>query len=111
MRASIIISLFVALGLCGCLSVNATGPEHVNINGKEFYLADEPPANILAGDPRSPEDLRRENEQLKDRIEWVDGHIKKLHNKDGEVQRKINDAMAKLRELRAQVARYQGGAK
>ena len=96
--------LLGALALGGCMSVNATGPDSVALGGRELYSA-QPPANIPAADPNSPQDLQRENQQLKDRTAWLKAHIQKLQGKSDDLSRKIDDALAKLRKLSTQLDR------
>lgn len=100
--------LFGSLALGGCLSVDATAPESIVLNGREVYAA-APPANIPVADPNSTQDLRRENQQLQDRIVWLDGHIQKLQNSSNGLARKIGEAAAKLRKLTAQLERAKRG--
>jgi peptidoglycan hydrolase CwlO-like protein len=101
--------LFVALALGGCMSVNATAPENIGVGGSEVYSA-APPASIPVADPNSLQDLQRENQQLKDRAAWLDGHIQKLRNKSNDMSRKIDEALAKLRKLSDQRDRFKRAA-
>ena len=101
--------LLGTLALGGCVSVNATGPERVVINGREVYAA-APAADIPVADPNSLQDLQRENQQLKDRAAWLDAHIQKLQNSNNDLSRKIGDAIAKLQKLSAQLDRAKRAA-
>ncbi|MFB3893662.1 MAG: hypothetical protein ACE15C_16740 [Phycisphaerae bacterium] len=72
--------------------------------------AEAPPANIAPADPNSIADLRRENVQLKDRIAWLEDHIRKSDSEYKKKQRDVDEIKADIARFAAERDRYKRAA-
>ena len=106
-RAILCASLcLVLMGLAaGCLNVDAKAPEGA------LWGRPAPTATIPQADPASKADLLRENQQLRERIAWLESQISKSAGKSrdlGEDKREIQAEMAKLAADRDRYKRAAG---
>ena len=105
MRISVGLALVAGLAMAGCFSANVKAPENINLGGGDIYSAP-PPANIPHADPNSLEALRLENQQLRDRIAWLENNIRKSQEKSDDTAKKIEKVSAEKSEYEAQRDRY-----
>jgi septal ring factor EnvC (AmiA/AmiB activator) len=94
------------IGLAGCIDVNANVPDRIQLNGSPVYTAP-PPAQIPAADPNSAADLRRENQQLRERIAYVQQRNEKLAKEDRKLLSDVEETNKDIAALTQQVERYQ----
>jgi hypothetical protein len=80
--------------LGGCFKADVQTPD---VSG--FYRP-APTANIAPADPASPADLRRENAQLRERIDWCQDQMRKSDKK----YRELADDLARTNDETARLA-------
>lgn len=98
----------LAMGTAGCLKVDASLPKRISVGGNEVYSAP-PPADIAPADPNSKADLIRENDQLRQRISYLENDIRKLSHKTQDQDHDIADIRADMQKIASQRDRYKRG--
>lgn len=105
-RAILLVSLFLVgmlaamCGLTGCVQVDAKAPENIGLGSAP------PPASIPQADPSSKADLLRENQQLRQRVAWLDERNRKLVRKSGELEADKREIQAEMTKIAAERDRY-----
>jgi hypothetical protein len=100
-RAVLFVSLLAAMGsLAGCVKVDAKAPEGIG------WGSPPPAASIPSADPASKADLLRENQQLRQRVAWLDEQNRKLARKSGEVEADKREIQADMAKIAAERDRY-----
>ena len=90
--------LLLGAGLsAGCWQADVTVPSDISLGGGDF-LSSPPPSHIPPADPNSAPDLRRENEQLRQRIAW-------LERQNAKSDKKYKDQAEELADIRADMAK------
>jgi len=93
----------------GCVNVKA--PERINIGGDEVYSSSPPPSGVITpADPNSATDLRRENEQLRRRIAWLENQNQKLDKKLNDLRKDADEIRADMRKIADERDRYRRAA-
>ena len=93
--------LLAAMGsLAGCVNVDAKAPENMG------WGSPPPQASIPRADPTSKADLLRENQQLRQRIAWLDEQNRKLAKKSGELESDKREIQADMAKIAAERDRY-----
>ena len=103
MKRTILIAslLLAAMGsLAGCVNVNAKAPESMG------WGSPPPQASIPPADPASKADLLRENQQLRQRVAWLDEQNRKLAKKSGELESDKREIQADMAKIAAERDRY-----
>jgi peptidoglycan hydrolase CwlO-like protein len=102
MKRTILIAslLLAAMGsLAGCVKVDA----HAENIG---WGSPPPAASIPQADPASKADLLRENQQLRQRVAWLDDQNRKLAKKSGELESDKREIQAEMAKIAAERDRY-----
>ncbi len=101
-RSILCISLLIlAMGaLSGCVKVNAKAPENIP------WLTPAPTASVPRAEPTSKADLLRENQQLRERIAWLDKQNRKSAKKHSELENDKREIRADMAKIAAQRDRY-----
>jgi hypothetical protein len=101
-RAIVLVSLLLAAmgGLAGCVKVDAHAPESIG------WGSPPPAASIPQADPSSKADLLRENQQLRQRVAWLDEQNRKLAKKSGEIEADKREIQAEMAKIAAERDRY-----
>jgi hypothetical protein len=86
--------------LAGCVNVDAKAPENMG------WGSPPPQASIPRADPTSKADLLRENQQLRQRIAWLDEQNRKLAKKSGEIEADKREIQAEMAKIAAERDRY-----
>jgi len=102
------LSGLILTGLAGCLNVNARLPEQVSVGGDEVYSAP-PPAGIAPANPNNKDDLLRENDQLRQRADYLDNHIRKFSRKYQDQQEQMAQIRADINKIARERDRYKRG--
>jgi hypothetical protein len=99
-------SLFLILmGLsAGCVKVEARAPENIS------WGSPPPPASIPQANPNSKGDLLRENQQLRDRVAWLEDQARKSDRKSKELAGDKQDIQADMAKIAAERDRYKRAA-
>lgn len=93
--------LLIAMGaLAGCVRVNAKAPRDIP------WYTPAPPASIPRADPTSKADLLRENQQLRQRVAWLDERNRKSARKHGELESDKREIQADMAKIAAERDRY-----
>ena len=93
--------LLIAMGsLAGCVKVDAKAPENIG------WGSPQPQASIPSADPSSKADLLRENQQLRQRVAWLDEQNRKLAKKSGEIEADKREIQAEMAKIAAERDRY-----
>jgi hypothetical protein len=105
-RSFLCASLFLIwMGLpTGCVKVDATAPENVS------WGSPAPPASIAKADPSSKSDLLRENQQLRERVAWLEEQNRKSAKKSKEFENEKQDIQAEMDRIAAERDRYRRAA-
>jgi hypothetical protein len=88
----------------GCIRVDAKAPRDIS------WGAPPPPASIPRADPTSKADLLRENQQLRDRVAWLENQSRKSAGKHREQEGDKQEIRADMAKLAAERDRYQRAA-
>ena len=105
-RTILLVSLFLIAmpaamcGLAGCVKVDAKAPESIG------WGSPPPLATIPSADPYSKADLLRENQQLRQRVAWLDEQNRKLARKSGEIEADKREIQADMVKIAAERDRY-----
>jgi peptidoglycan hydrolase CwlO-like protein len=95
----------VLMGLAaGCVNVDARAPEGA------FWGTPAPTATIPQADPASKADLLRENQQLRERIAWLDAQVTKSTGKSRELGEDKREIQAEMAKIAAERDRYKRAA-
>lgn len=95
----------VLMGLAaGCVNVDAKAPEGA------FWGQPAPTATIPQADPASKADMLRENQQLRERIAWLETQIRKSAEKYKEQDADKREIQAEMNKIAAQRDRYKRAA-
>ncbi len=99
-------SLFLIwMGLpTGCVKVDAKAPENIS------WGSQPPPASIPRADPSSKSDLLRENQQLRERVTWLEEQNRKSATKSRELEDEKQDIQAEMDKIAAERDRYRRAA-
>ncbi|MGA2266018.1 MAG: hypothetical protein ABSH10_06255 [Phycisphaerae bacterium] len=99
-------SLFLIwMGLpTGCVNVDAKAPENIS------WGSPPPPASIPRADPNSKSDLLRENQQLRERVTWLEEQNRKSAKKLKELEDEQRDIQAEMDKIAAERDRYRRAA-
>lgn len=93
--------LILAMGvLSGCVRVNAKAPENIP------WVTPAPSASIPRAEANSKADLLRENQQLRERIAWLDEQNRELAKKHSELESDKREIRADMAKIAAQRDRY-----
>jgi len=93
--------LILAMGvLSGCVRVNAKAPEDIP------WVTPAPTASVPRAQPNSKADLLRENQQLRERIAWLDEQNRKLAKEHSELKSDKREIQADMAKIAAQRDRY-----
>lgn len=93
--------LLIAMGaLAGCVRVNAKAPQNIP------WYTPAPTASIPRSDPTSAADLLRENQQLRERIAWLEEQNRKSAKKHSELESDKHKIRAEMTEIAAERDRY-----
>lgn len=97
--------LLAGLSLAGgCYNVNAKAPE--NLMGS----SSPPPTYVPPADRSSKADLLRENQQLRERIAWLEDEARKSAKKNNELTREKQEILADTKKIAAERDRYKRAA-
>ncbi len=99
--ASGIIALAALAGGCGQGDVKVRYPT---------WGTEAPPATIAPANPNDPSDIRRENVQLKQRIDWLNERIGKSDSDYKKKQRDVEEIKADIAKATAERDRYKRAA-
>ena len=105
-RAIVLVSLLLIamsaamVGLAGCVKVDAKAPENIG------WGSPPPASSIPQADPSSKADLLRENQQLRQRVAWLDEQNRKLAKKSGEIEADKREIQAEMAKIAAERDRY-----
>ncbi len=105
MLLTVLAAACLAALVSSCAEIKA--PERITYPGG---WSTAPPANIPPADPNSLSDLRRENQQLRDRTAWLEDHIRKLQNSQRKNDDEINKLHIEMDNLAAERDRYRQAA-
>lgn len=95
----------VLMGLvAGCLNVDAKAPESA------FWGRPAPTATIPQADRASKADLLRENQQLRERIAWLESQISKSAGKSRDLDQDKREVQAEMAKIAADRDRYKRAA-
>ncbi len=98
-----LLGLLVQAG--GCLKVDARAPQ--SYPGMEAP----PAASIPAADPTSKADLLRENQQLRDRVAYLESRNTRSASKSGKLDTEKQDLRNEMDKVAAERDRYRRAAK
>lgn len=101
-RTILVLGALMLAGLAGCGKASVTVPENVGV----FVGGPPPPATIAPGNPNSHEDLVRENQQLRDRVAWLEDQNRRLYGKHEKLGVKMDEIRAEMAKLAAERDRY-----
>ncbi len=93
---------FGLLAVAGCFKADVTVPE-IPYYGSSGSV---PPANITRADPNDRCDLLRENQQLRDRIAWLEQDNSRLERKIRSLREDQAEIQADIDKAAAQRDRY-----
>lgn len=96
--------LGAGIGPTGCVKA----PEKINI-GTDYYTP-APPATIAPADPNNPDDLARENQQLRDRLAYVQDQNRRARGKIADLDQDIAELQADIDKLARERDRYKAAA-
>lgn len=88
----------------GCVNVDAKAPEDIS------WGSPSPPASIAKADPSSKSDLLRENQQLRERVAWLEEQNRKSAKKSKELENEKQDIQAEMDRIAAERDRYRRAA-
>jgi hypothetical protein len=105
MRQLIVFGVAAALlAVGGC--VRASAPASISIGGPP-----PPPAYVAPADPNSRPDLLRENQQLRDRVAWLEDRNRKRADKyNNDLAKDIEEIRADMRKIADERDRYRRAA-
>lgn len=98
-----LLGLLVQAG--GCLKIDAKAPTSYP------YGEPPPPASIPAADPTSKADLLRENQQLRDRVAYLESQNTRSASKSSKLQTEKQDLRTEMDKVAAERDRYRRAAK
>ena len=104
-RLLLLLTLMGPLALTGCLKVNAQAPERISLGDRDIYSA-APSADIRPADRGNAADLQRENAQLRERVNYLDGRIRKSANKYEDQARDMDKVRGDMDQLARERDRY-----
>lgn len=90
----------VAIGLgmaAGCVKVDAKAPS---------FGESPPPASVVSAEDGDKADLLRENQQLRDRIAWLEKENHKLVKKSRDLDEDMQDILEDMEDIAAERDRY-----
>ena len=97
--------LLICMGLpIGCVKVDAKAPENIS------WGSPPPPASIPQAEPGSKSGLLSENQQLRDRIAWLEEQSRKSARKSKELDSEKQDIQAEMGKIAAERDRYKRAA-
>jgi len=97
----LLIALPAALvSLAGCVKVDAHAPENIG------WGSPPPAASIPQANAASKADLLRENQQLRQRVAWLDEQNRKLAKKSGEIEADKREIQTEMAKIAAERDRY-----
>ena len=88
----------------GCIKVDAKAPENIS------WGSPPPVASIPRADPGSKSYLLRENQQLRDRVAWLEEQNRKSARKSTELTGDKQDIQAEINKVAAERDRYKRAA-
>ncbi len=88
----------------GCVKVDARAPEDGS------WGSPPPPASIPKASPSSKSDLLRENQQLRERVAWLEEQNRKSATKSSELEDEKRDIRAEMDRIAAERDRYRRAA-
>lgn len=91
-----------AFSAAGCLKVDAKAPAG--------WGAPPPPASIPAASPNSKGDLLRENQQLRDRLAWLEDKNRHDSKEVKDREKEIDDIRRDMDKIAAERDRYRRAA-
>ena len=97
--------LLIWMGVpAGCVKVDAKAPENFS------WGAPPPPASIPRADPASKSDLLRENQQLRERVGWLEEQDRKSAKKLADLEKDKREIQAEMNKIAAERDRYRRAA-
>jgi hypothetical protein len=91
----------VLIGLsAGCVKVDAKAPDNVS------WGSPQPTASIPQANPTDKADLLRENQQLRDRVAWLEGQNRRSAGKSKDLAGDKQDIQADMVKISAERDRY-----
>ena len=104
MQKTTLLAILLLLGAglaAGCAKVEAKAPQGL-------YRAEPPPLSaIQRADPKDKADLLRENQQLRDRLDWLGQRAEKSDKKYQSLGKEEQEVQAEMKRLDAEINRYQ----
>jgi hypothetical protein len=99
-------SLFLmGILLSGCVNVDAKAPENIG-----SWSSPAPPASIPKANPGSKGDLLRENQQLRERIAWLEDQNEKSVKKSRDLKNDKQEIQGDMDKIAAERDRYKRAA-
>jgi len=95
--------LLIAMSAFTGCSVQAKAPENLGLGA---WGSPPPPASIPRADPTSKADLLRENQQLRQRVAWLDEQNRKSARKYSELESDKREIQADMAKIAAERDRY-----
>ena len=96
-----ILLLMASAWLGGCVNVQAKAPE-----GMGSWGTPPPPASVAKASPNSKADLLRENQQLRDRVAWLENQNRKSCKKYSGLEKDKAEIRADMDKIAAERDRY-----
>lgn len=93
-------TLAALVGLAGCFSGKIEVPEGYGVRPPP------PPGTIAPATPGSRDDAIRENQQLRDRVAWLEDDIRRQNNKYDKLGRDNTEIKADINKLSAERDSY-----
>lgn len=88
----------------GCVKVDAKAPENIS------WGTPPPPASVPRADANSKSDLLRENQQLRERVAWLEEQNRKSARKSQDLEKDKREIQAEMDKIAAERDRYRRAA-
>lgn len=92
--------MLAATAVAGCVNVKATAPERIG------FGAPPPPSTIAKASPSDLQALRVENQQLRQRVDWLEKQVRDMDRKYKDKQREADKIRAETQQYAAERDRY-----
>lgn len=100
--------LCCCLAFAGCFKADVRAPERISVGGEQVYGAPPPPAlaQIPPANPNNIDDLRRENQQLRARSDYLADQNRRLARKYDDQAKDIANIQQDMNKIQAERDRY-----